>query len=238
MSTNADKIPTVGGFFLSKRQAFRASTILIVLLLSIFSAKSSFLKSLKENKWVIHLFSFACFYGCSMWVTFVAGLVMFKSLPRHVFGKLQAKLFPKYFQFSILWIIISLGMEVVVLYDYHQSPQMNSDMKKLLMPKKQSCILFAILVMLLINLYVLEPKTTKIMFKRHVVERKMNTGHEVGVTKPAPSILEAAEKSDVELLASLSKEFGKLHGMSASLNLLALIFGTWHLCWLGSLIQI
>jgi len=235
-SATSDKVPTVGGFFLSKRQAFRASTIMIVLAVSILTAKNRVsydtLHSLKESKWVIHLFAFACFYGCSMWVTFVAGLVMFKSLPRHVFGKLQSKLFPRYFQFSIMWIGLCLGMELWLLLE-NRSSETN-----LFLPREQSHNLLYIMVTLLVNLYVLEPKTTKCMFKRHIVERKMKTGHEVGILKPAESILKAAEKEDIELLSSLSKEFGKLHGISASLNLLTLILGTWHLCWLGNQIHL
>lgn len=231
-STN-DKVPTVGGFFLSKRQMFRASTILVVLLISILSANKNSVKALqnvKESKWSIHLFSFACFYGCSMWVTFVAGLVMFKSLPRHTFGKLQAKLFPKYFQYSILWVGICLGLECFLLHEV--------DANHLLLPETQRYNLCFIMIILLMNLFALEPKTTKIMFQRHVVERKIGTGHEVGVTKPSPKLLESADKKDVELLSSLSKQFGKLHGISALLNLFALILGTWHLCWIGAQIRL
>jgi len=32
----------------------------------------------------------------------------------------------------------------------------------------------------LANLLVLEPMTTKCMFERHVLERKLGTGHEIG----------------------------------------------------------
>merc|ERR1711997_1110802 len=54
-----------------------------------------------------HIFSFASWFGCSMWISFVGGLVMFNNLPRHVFGRLQSKLFPRYFQFSLVMMIWS-----------------------------------------------------------------------------------------------------------------------------------
>mmetsp|Transcript_22395 Transcript_22395/g.21528 ORF Transcript_22395/g.21528 Transcript_22395/m.21528 type:complete len:246 (-) Transcript_22395:164-901(-) len=235
---NDVKVPTVGGFFLSRRQIIRAATIFLALLLSILSANNkvsfSTLQVLKESKWKMHLFAFSCFYGCGMWVSFVSGLVMFNNLPRHIFGKLQSKLFPRYFQYSILWIGVCLAMEVYVLLEsYFVKDSASSHLQ---LPFVQRTNLLVIMGTLIINLK-LEPITTKVMFKRHIVERKIGTGNEVGVIKPAQSLLDAADPKDVEQLKLLSKEFGKLHGMSASLNLLALILGTWHTCWIGSIIR-
>lgn len=42
----------------------------------------------------VHLLAFGTWFGAIVWTTFIAGLVMFKNLPRQTFGKLQAKLFP------------------------------------------------------------------------------------------------------------------------------------------------
>jgi len=241
--TSDVKTLTVRGFFLSNRQILRGAAILIASASAIIAntnISENFLQNVKQSKWSIHLFAFACYYGCSMWVTFVGGLVMFKSLPRHTFGKLQSKLFPRYFQFSIFWIGLCLAMESLILVDKHvntNSTDQNHSAPYIL-PNAQLYNFLLIMVNLLCNHYIIEPKTTKLMFKRHTVERKIGTGHEVGITKPAASILEAANKEDVDLLQSLSKEFGKLHGISASLNLLALILGTWHLFWLGARIKI
>ena len=44
-----------------------------------------------------------------MQVTFVAGLVMFKNMGRQQFGKLQAKLFPKYFLISVATLALQIG---------------------------------------------------------------------------------------------------------------------------------
>ena len=43
----------------------------------------------------LHLSSLATGLGTQMYVSFVAGPTMFMHLPRHVFGDLQARLFPK-----------------------------------------------------------------------------------------------------------------------------------------------
>jgi len=77
---------------------------------------------------------------------------------------------------------------------------------------------------ILINLVYFEPETTKVMFQRHIVERRLGTGHEVGQLKPK----DPEKASDPELKA-LSKKFGMLHGFSASMNLVALGVGCYWL---------
>ncbi|CAI6000607.1 unnamed protein product, partial [Closterium sp. NIES-65] len=40
--------------------------------------------------------------GASVWVTFFAGVIMFRHLPRHTFGSIQGRLFPAYFRLMAL----------------------------------------------------------------------------------------------------------------------------------------
>jgi hypothetical protein len=56
----------------------------------------------------IHLFSFATSFGTNLYTTFVLGLTMIKHLTRQTFGKLQAKLFPKYFALSSLTLVLQV----------------------------------------------------------------------------------------------------------------------------------
>jgi hypothetical protein len=46
---------------------------------------------------MVHLLLFSIWFGTVVCTTFVAGIAMFKNLPRRVFGTLQSKLFPLYF---------------------------------------------------------------------------------------------------------------------------------------------
>jgi len=57
----------------------------------------------------LHLFSYATWFGTMAYTTFVLGITMFKNLPRQTFGKLQAKLFPKYFMLSSVMIILQVS---------------------------------------------------------------------------------------------------------------------------------
>lgn len=221
-SEDSTSAPVVGSFFVPRRQLFRAVTVSGALLSSIVASRDHLGTS---TKWTVHLFLFACFYGCTVWVTFVAGIVMFKNLPRHTFGNLQSKLFPRYFQFCGAAVGSCLLLEV--------ARRTNDDDASASMPIAQTRCLSAVLATIAANHFVLEPKTTSLMFRRHAVERRIGTGKEVGVLRPDPSLLVGKEE-DAKLLETLSKQFGKLHGMSASLNLVALCLATWHLVWLGS----
>ena len=48
-----------------------------------------------------HLLSMAWTIGVGNYTSFIAGIVMYKTLPRHTFGNLQSKLFPTYFQVQL-----------------------------------------------------------------------------------------------------------------------------------------
>ena len=149
---------------------------------------------------LVHLLSFSSWFGCSVWVSFVAGLVMFKNLPRHVFGRLQSRLFPAYFQFSALTVAVAIFSSGALGWS--------------------SGWLVAVQGTVLLNLLFLEPATTRIMYRRHAVEKRLGTGHEIGQLKPN----DPTKANDPELRA-LSKQFGILHGMSSLMNLAALGFG-------------
>ena len=93
-----------GGFFLPKRQLLRFSALILTsavcIGVSVRYSGSIMNVDLKDNPTLYiklgvlsHLFSFSSWFGCSMWISFVGGLVMFNNLPRHVFGRLQSKLF-------------------------------------------------------------------------------------------------------------------------------------------------
>ncbi|BFZ11085.1 hypothetical protein BsWGS_14124 [Bradybaena similaris] len=58
---------------------------------------------------MMHLGSFGANFGAQLWVTLVAGLTMFYSLPRHMFGKVQSRLFPMFFLWSLVCSAITLS---------------------------------------------------------------------------------------------------------------------------------
>ena len=90
---------------------FRALSILYALLFAVYtSSKSPAATTNALNKLgqylvlpskaaaTIHMLSFGTWFGTVFYTTFVAGITMFKNLPRRTFGSLQSKLFPLYFK--------------------------------------------------------------------------------------------------------------------------------------------
>lgn len=92
---------------------FRSAALLGALALAGYSTKSPLTKISTKASATINILSFGTWFGTVVYTTFIAGITMYKNLPRQTFGKLQAKLFPKYF--SICSITILLQVRVVVL---------------------------------------------------------------------------------------------------------------------------
>jgi hypothetical protein len=196
------------------KQFVRAAILVAILAVSVRYTTDKSVGRYQHLLVLTHLLSFMSWFGCSVWVSFVAGLVMFKNLPRHTFGRLQSKLFPAYFLFSALMIGVSIVSASALTSEWQQ---------------RYKIPLSSILVTVLVNLVYLEPKTTAVMFERHVVERRLGTGQEVGIIKPKdPKIANDPE------LKKLSKQFGMLHGMSTLMNLAALGVGCY---WINFLTQ-
>ena len=83
--------------------------------------------------------------------------------------------------------------------------------------KPQAVSLGVTFVATLANLLVVEPLSTKSMFERYALENAP-----VGATR------------DEARISALRKEFGKLHGISSMLNLVALVAAVAHGAWLAS----
>ncbi|CAM9615945.1 unnamed protein product [Scytosiphon promiscuus] len=133
----------------------------------------------------LHMLAFASWLGSTIWTTFVAGITMMRNLPRQQFGKLQSKLFPAYFQLnfaSILAIIIIRGNPLRT---------------------RGGATLLVSFLSTVLNLVLLEPKSTAVMFQRYKLEDE--------------------KKADTEEYKALGNKFGMFHGMSSFANLFALI---------------
>lgn len=101
---------------------------------------------------MLHLSAYSIWLGTNVWTTFVAGITMFKSLPRQQFGKLQGKLFPKYFQ---LGTACTAAMLLTGL--------------RMGLPAGPAA---ASLVFTLANMLYLEPTATAVMFERYDREKQ------------------------------------------------------------------
>lgn len=87
---------------------FRSGAILAALGLAGFASGSPVTKIPGRAAAILHLLSFATWFGTVFYTTFIFGITAFKNLPRKTFGKLQSKLFPKYFMMGSLMILIQV----------------------------------------------------------------------------------------------------------------------------------
>ncbi|KAL3682872.1 hypothetical protein R1sor_000894 [Riccia sorocarpa] len=166
----------------------------------------------------LHLASFSTAFGAALWVSFIGGIIMFRHLPRHQFGNLQAKMFPAYFRLTSTCLATAVGV-IAVLRPWSTSTTWE---------KAQFGTLGVSLLFTLANLLVMEPVTTKLMRERHKVERDEGIGTEPGVSRKAQ-----IEKASPQLQA-INKKFMAAHGVSSLLNLFAFLSLVVHAAYLSS----
>jgi hypothetical protein len=218
---------------------FRSSAIVLALGLAGVSQKSPMAMLSAQSGATIHLLSFGAWFGTVFYTTFIAGLTMFKNLPRQTFGKLQSKLFPKYFLLCTISILLQVRCPpqsslVVCIFDqclsgswhsvssiyfFHFSQVFTLRSLPLEVTKRVTLALGAALSSTLLNLFFLEPYSTKLMFERYDLE---NT--EGGL--------------DTDRYKVLKKTFGKMHGISSLSNLIALCGAVAHGFILSSLLVV
>ena len=148
---------------------------------------------------LIHLFAFMSWFGTSIWVSFFSGLIAFKTLQRHTFGRLQSRIFPIYFAYSchLLMLCISCALCEKMLTNGSSKTTDNWKVQYLL----------GSLLLTLVNFYFLEPWTTALMWKRHATEKRLNTGHEIGKLCPDDPNHVANKSKE---LKDISRKFGTL----------------------------
>ena len=138
------------------------------------------------------LLSTSVFVGASAWTTFFSGIVMFRHLPKPVFGDLQAKLFPVYFGVQTVTSAAALALTAMGRAGATAETA-----------KPRAAAAGVALAFSLLNLAVLEPLTTAAMYNRRAAQAEDS-------------------KSSAEEKKRANKKFGMLHGFSSLANLLAL----------------
>eukprot|EP00904_Undaria_pinnatifida_P006065 jgi/Undpi1/2589/HiC_scaffold_13.g05968.m1 len=152
---------------------------------------------------VAHLCSFSAWFGASIWVSFIAGVVLMKAVDIETFGLAQTKLFDAYFRFSLLCLAVA-GFSAAGL----SSTREGGD------PVLGKTPFLVALGCVALNLFFFGPQTTISMMERRRVCK------ELGVDR----------KSLDPQVRRLSKRFGMFHGVCNMLNLASLACGAVHVC--------
>ncbi|XP_057746302.1 uncharacterized protein LOC130965553 [Arachis stenosperma] len=173
---------------------------------------------------VANLMGFTTAYGLCVWVTFFSSYVLSMIMPRQQFAVVQSKIYPVYFKA----MAYSIGMALVGHVFGHTT--------KVLSHKAgifQAYNLLAALFTVFANSVYLEPRATKLMFERMKLEKEEGRGREDMTGEPATTTLGAEQDAFRSKILKLNEKLKKLNSYSSILNILTLMFLTWHLVYLA-----
>ncbi|XP_066449770.1 transmembrane protein 205 [Eleutherodactylus coqui] len=160
---------------------------------------------------VVYLLVLSAVWGMQFWVTFVAGFVLIRGVPRHTFGLVQSKLFPFYVHIVMCFSFLNLAVYAA----YHPRELLSST------ESIQIAFFFITLIVSALNARWFSPATTKAMFKMQAIEREHGLGGEIGLSSKIEGYKQLQEKDPK--YKALRKNFMRYHGISALCNLVTLL---------------
>ncbi|KAL8164598.1 UNVERIFIED_CONTAM: hypothetical protein K2H54_054172 [Gekko kuhli] len=158
-----------------------------------------------------HLFLLSTAWGMQLWVTFIAGFVLFRGVSRHTFGLVQSKLFPFYFYTLLGCSFLNLA----IFAAYHPRELLSTG------ETIQIVLFFIGVILAATNASWFSRTTTKTMFKMQEVEREHGLGDEVGLSTRREDYQRLKEK-DAKYRA-LRQKFFTFHGLSSLCNLACVV---------------
>ncbi|XP_045481356.1 transmembrane protein 205 [Harmonia axyridis] len=170
---------------------------------------------------LIYLGSFSMHLGAQIWMTFISGLSLYFSIPRHTFGCVQKVLFPKYFLLNAVLSFITL----CVFLRTH-----NNKFGNIQITSQVISMTLCFLIELLTRLYLTSP-LLKLISGKNELEKDAGVGMEVGKFNPG-RLLENEE------YMKLHKSFRKLHMTIAIGNVISMGCTIWHLHYLSQKLSI
>ncbi|XP_012158176.1 transmembrane protein 205 isoform X2 [Ceratitis capitata] len=169
---------------------------------------------------IAYLGAFATHFGAQIWMTFVSGLSLYFSLPRHIFGQCQQILFPRYFALSA---ILSISM-LILFVKYFLTAWNTASMVQL------TALGVTAFIEVMIRLY-LAPPMLRLMHEKYRIEGAVGSGREVGT-------LEQGDLINCPHYQRIHKTFRRIHMTIAMGNMAVLLATCLHLYFLASKIQI
>lgn len=145
----------------------------------------------------LNLSSIALSFGTHIWVGAIAGITMFKTLPRRTFGKVNSKLFPRY-------ALLHTGTSLIAMYTWlHHNPMPVSAV----LHDVEGRMLMVNIAANLVNSMWLINYTTNIMQQMYAREVELELPNEVGKHSELKT---KGNDDDKKLLRS----FGISHGVA------------------------
>ncbi|MCO5568644.1 hypothetical protein L7F22_022343 [Adiantum nelumboides] len=163
----------------------------------------------------IYLATFSAIYGIALWITFLSGHLLSRTLPRQQLGVVQSKLFPVYLR-MITACVALCGLTHALLHPWQSADR----------SEHWQYVNFGLCTGLaLLNMLVVEPKATKMMFEKLRVEKEEGRGQ---------SGEEVSDDIVKQRIANIDTKFRGLHQMASYLNLGIVAGLSWHLWYLAN----
>lgn len=161
---------------------------------------------------LVYIATVSAVFGAEFWMTFVSGLALFFSVPRHVFAQVQVVLFPLYFLLKAVLLLLAL-----FAYTQHR-PTHTWNTSQFV---QGTLLAVGFLVNLAIRLYLSPPLISLITIKM-AIEREEGLGKEVGTS--APGRLQHCPH-----YMRMHRAFRKIHAMIAVGNIISMATTSLHL---------
>ncbi|NXB52155.1 TM205 protein, partial [Leucopsar rothschildi] len=159
---------------------------------------------------LLHLLFLSTSWGMQVWVTFVAGFVMSRHLPRHTFGSIQRELFPYYFHISSTCAFLNLTLFAMS----HPSERLGEE------HTAQIIIFFICIAASVLNTQWFGQVTSDVVAELQLVESRQGLGQELGLAASEPRRQLRASNPGYR---RLSRRFALYHALSSLCNLLCIL---------------
>lgn len=166
---------------------------------------------------LLYIAAVSTVFGSQVWMTFVSGLALFLSVPRHVFAQVQQVLFPLYFLTNAVLMLVA-----VVTYTRHHPTHLWDNHQMM----QGGILVTCFLVNLGIRLY-LAPVLTKLITVKMAIEREAGLGQEVGSSRPG--VL-----ANCPHYMRLFRAFRRTHIIIAIGNMVSMAATSFHLYYLAT----
>ncbi|NXM18540.1 TM205 protein, partial [Ploceus nigricollis] len=173
---------------------------------------------------LLHLLFLSTSWGMQVWVTFVAGFVMSRHLPRHTFGSIQRELFPYYFHISSTCAFLNLTLFAMS----HPSERLGAHSR---LRSPQIIVFLVCIAASVLNTQCFGQVASDAVAELQLVERSHGLGQEVGQAGSEPRRRLRASSPSYRQLA---RRFALCHALSSLCNLLCIVCNGLSLCHLAA----
>uniref|UniRef100_A0A8D2QLK8 TMEM205-like domain-containing protein n=1 Tax=Zosterops lateralis melanops TaxID=1220523 RepID=A0A8D2QLK8_ZOSLA len=171
---------------------------------------------------LLHLLFLSTSWGMQVWVTFVAGFVMSRHLPRHTFGSIQRELFPYYFHISSTCAFLNLTL-FAMSHPSERGANLTLHMLEVLtagFAPPQTIIFLVCIAASVLNTQCFGQVTSDTVAELQLLEQSQGLGQEPGQAGSEPR---RQLQTSSPRYRELARRFALCHALSSLCNLCCIV---------------